>query len=71
MNNDIDTPDVDTPDIDTGRLIAFAQDLVRIPSVFDPDRGLNEEPAAELVADLMRSSAGRRRSTSSHPGGRT
>ncbi len=54
MNPDVDMPDIDTPDIDTGRLIAFTQDLVRIPSVFDPDRGLNEEPAAELVADLMR-----------------
>ncbi len=54
MNNDIDTPDIDTPDIDTARLIAFTQELVRIPSVFDPDRGLNEEPVAELVADQMR-----------------
>jgi len=60
MNGDvdppgIDTPDIDTPDIDTTGLIAFTQDLVRVPSVFDPDRGLNEEPAAQLVADLMRS----------------
>ena len=54
MNDEIDAADVQTPDIDTGRLIAFTQDLVRIPSVFDPDRGLNEEPAAELVADQMR-----------------
>ena len=28
---------------------------MRIPSVYDPDRGLDEEPAAELVADQMRS----------------
>ena len=54
MNTDIDSPDIDTPDIDTARLIAFTQELVRIPSVFDPDRGLNEEPVAELVADQMR-----------------
>ncbi len=54
MNPDIDMPDIETPDIDTARLIAFTQELVRIPSVFDPDRGLNEEPVAELVADQMR-----------------
>jgi succinyl-diaminopimelate desuccinylase len=47
--------DVAAADIDTDRLVTFTQDLVRIPSVFDPDRGLDEEPAAELVADLMRS----------------
>jgi len=41
-------------DVDTDRLVAFTQDLVRVPSVFDADRGLNEEPAAELVADQMR-----------------
>ena len=35
--------------------MAFTQQLVRIPSVFDPARGLNEEPAAELVAATMRS----------------
>ena len=33
---------------------AFTQELVRIPSVHDPHRGLNEEPAAELVAAQMR-----------------
>ena len=36
-------------------LVAFTQQLVRIPSVNDPARGLNEQPAAELVAELMRS----------------
>jgi succinyl-diaminopimelate desuccinylase len=46
---------MDTPDIDTRRLVSFTQDLVRIPSVFDPGRGLDEEPAAEMVAELMRS----------------
>ena len=52
MSGDVSS---DAPEIDTVRLVSFAQDLVRIPSVFDPDRGLNEEPAAELVADQMRS----------------
>ena len=33
---------------------AFTQQLVRIPSVHDPARGLDEEPAAELVAEQMR-----------------
>ncbi len=51
----IDAPGIDPLDIDTARLIAFTQDLVRIPSVFDPDRGLDEQSAAELVADVMRS----------------
>jgi len=41
-------------EIDGDALVAFTQELVRIPSVFDPDRGLNEEPAAELVAAQMR-----------------
>ncbi len=35
--------------------MAFTQQLVRVPSVFDPARGLNEAPAAELVAAAMRS----------------
>ena len=54
MSGDIETPPIVTPDIDTDRLITFTQDLVRIPSVFDPDRGLTEERAAQHVADLMR-----------------
>jgi succinyl-diaminopimelate desuccinylase len=40
--------------IDNAALVAFTQELVRIPSVHDPARGLSEEPAAELVADRMR-----------------
>ena len=30
-------------------LVEFTRELVRIPSVYDPARGLNEQPAAELV----------------------
>ena len=42
-------------EVDADALVAFTQQLVRIPSVHDPARGLNEQPAAELVAELMRS----------------
>ena len=41
-------------DVDETGLVAFAQELVRIPSVHDPDRGLDEQPAADLVATQMR-----------------
>lgn len=41
--------------IDHTALVEFTQRLVRIPSVHDPDRGLSEQPAADLVAELMRS----------------
>jgi succinyl-diaminopimelate desuccinylase len=41
-------------EIDADALVRFTQELVRIPSVFDPARGLSEEPAAELVAAQMR-----------------
>jgi succinyl-diaminopimelate desuccinylase len=41
--------------IDRDALIAFTQELVRIPSVHDPATGRREEPAAELVAAKMRS----------------
>lgn len=40
--------------MDTDALVAFTRELVRIPSVYDPDRGLSEAPAAELVAAQMR-----------------
>jgi len=40
--------------VDGDALVAFTQALVRIPSVHDPERGWNEEPAAELVAEQMR-----------------
>ena len=40
--------------LDVDGLIEFTRALVRIPSVHDPVRGLNEEPAAELVAGQMR-----------------
>ena len=43
-----------TADIDADALIAFTQQLVRIPSVHDPARGLDEQPAADLVAEQMR-----------------
>jgi succinyl-diaminopimelate desuccinylase len=41
-------------EIDADALVDFTRELVRIPSVFDPARGLSEEPAAELVAAQMR-----------------
>jgi succinyl-diaminopimelate desuccinylase len=41
-------------EIDVAALVSFTQQLVRIPSVHDPARGLDEEPAAELVAEQMR-----------------
>ncbi|MDQ6772982.1 MAG: M20 family metallopeptidase [Candidatus Dormibacteraeota bacterium] len=40
--------------IDRAGLLDFTRALVRIPSVFDPSRGLNEAPAADLVAERMR-----------------
>jgi succinyl-diaminopimelate desuccinylase len=43
-----------TPIIDSDALVEFTRELVRIPSVFDPDRGLSEQPAAELVEAKMR-----------------
>ncbi len=42
-------------EIDRDALIELTQELVRIPSVHDPERHLNEQPAAELVAARMRS----------------
>ncbi|MFV0309985.1 MAG: M20 family metallopeptidase [Desertimonas sp.] len=41
--------------IDRDALVEFTRALVRVPSVYDPARGLNEEPAAELVVEQMRS----------------
>lgn len=41
--------------IDRDALVEFTRELVRIPSVFDPARGLDEQPAADLVAEQMRS----------------
>ena len=41
-------------EVDADALIAFTQQLVRIPSVHDPARGLDEQPAADLVAAQMR-----------------
>ena len=35
-------------------MVAFTQALVRIPSVHDPARGLDEQPAADLVAAQLR-----------------
>src|SRR5688500_10889647 len=39
--------------IDATELVELTQALVRIPTVFDPDRGLNEEPAASFITDLL------------------
>ena len=44
-----------TGEVDADALVAFTQQLVRIPSVHDPARGLDEQPAADLVAAQMRS----------------
>ncbi len=41
--------------VDAGALVDLTQRLVRIPSVFDPARDLCEQPAADLVADVMTS----------------
>jgi succinyl-diaminopimelate desuccinylase len=40
--------------IDHAALLQFTQDLVRIPSVYDPDNGRTEEPAARLVWQQLR-----------------
>jgi succinyl-diaminopimelate desuccinylase len=42
------------PRIDGGPLVAFAQELVRTRSVYDPATGATEHAAARLVADKMR-----------------
>jgi succinyl-diaminopimelate desuccinylase len=41
--------------IESEAMIEFTRELVRIPSVYDPARGLSEQPAAELVETQMRS----------------
>lgn len=40
--------------VDADGVIAFTQQLVRIPSTNEPERGRSERPAAELVAAQMR-----------------
>jgi succinyl-diaminopimelate desuccinylase len=40
--------------MDHAALIELTQALVRIPSVYDPSTGRNEEPAARLVAEQLR-----------------
>jgi succinyl-diaminopimelate desuccinylase len=40
--------------VDADAVVALTQALVRIPSTWDPDRGRSEQPAAELVAEVMR-----------------
>jgi succinyl-diaminopimelate desuccinylase len=47
------TPGIWPPVVDREALVAFAQALVRIPSVHDPARGLNEAPVARLVTDRL------------------
>ncbi|MFI6290548.1 M20 family metallopeptidase [Nonomuraea sp. NPDC050790] len=42
-------------EIDAAGVVEFTQALVRVPSTNDPARGRNELPAAELVAQKMRS----------------
>ena len=58
-------------DIDAEALVAFTQQLVRIPSVHDPATGRSEEPVARLVAATCASGAGRRWSRRSRRAGRT
>lgn len=41
--------------VDGDAVVALCRELVRIPSVNRPEAGLNEQPAAELVAERMRS----------------
>ena len=50
-----DEPDRPIADIDRDRLVEFTRELVRIPSVYDPERGLDESRVAELVAAQMTS----------------
>jgi succinyl-diaminopimelate desuccinylase len=40
--------------IDVDGMLSFARALVQVPSVHDPSRGLDEAPAADLVAQQMR-----------------
>ncbi len=40
--------------VDGAGVVEFTRALVRIPTIFDPSRGLSEEPAAHLVAERMR-----------------
>ncbi|WP_308163883.1 M20 family metallopeptidase [Nonomuraea sediminis] len=42
-------------EVDAEGVVEFTQALVRIPSTNDPARGRDEQPAAELVAEKMRS----------------
>ncbi|MPZ53148.1 MAG: ArgE/DapE family deacylase [Acidimicrobiia bacterium] len=41
--------------VDEVGVVEFTRDLVRTPTVFDPERGMSEAPAACLVATKMRS----------------
>ncbi len=54
MTIDIPADSAASADVDAPALIDLVQRLVRVPSVHDPARGLNEAPAAELVAEQMR-----------------
>jgi succinyl-diaminopimelate desuccinylase len=40
--------------VDRDAVVAFTQELVRVPSVHDPATGRCEQPAAELVAERLR-----------------
>jgi succinyl-diaminopimelate desuccinylase len=40
--------------IDSSELIELTQALVRLPTVYDPARGLSEAPAADLIAETLR-----------------
>src|SRR4249919_4004038 len=46
-------PATDRPIVDRDGLIAFAQALVRTPSVHDPARGSNEAAVAHLVVEQL------------------
>jgi len=39
--------------LDVDAMVAFAQALVQVPSVYDPARGFDEEPAAELIGERL------------------
>lgn len=44
----------DRPSVDAASMVAFASELVQVPSVYDPARRLTEEPAAEMVGARLR-----------------
>ncbi len=47
------TGSLDQPGLDESGVLDFTRELVRIPSVYDPKRGLDESRVADLVASRM------------------